>query len=94
MMDLTKYELDEYRLLIVDNIRLAMSPDYLNEAHLRYKGKYFSIEPVKGKVVVFAFGQRQEFDNVDDMLENCVIDGKPFMEALKDVESEDFELVE
>lgn len=71
-----------------------MSVDYLNEVHLRYKGKYFSIEPVEGKVVVFALGQRQEFDSVDDMLENCIIDGKPFMEALKDVESEDFELID
>lgn len=61
---------------------------------MRYKGKYFSIEPIEGKVVVFAFGQRQGFDSVDDMLENCIIDGKPFMEALKDVESEDFELID
>jgi hypothetical protein len=94
MIDLTNYSLDEFEMFLLDHIRLCMSVDYLNEVHLRYKGKYFSIEPVKGKVVVFAFGQRQEFDNVDDMLENCVIDGKPFMEALKDVESEDFELVE
>ncbi len=89
MIDLKNYELDEYASFLLSDIRVGMSEEYLNEVHLSYKGKHFSIEPVELKVVVFGFGQPQEFDSVDDMLENCKIDGKKFMEAIEDMESLD-----
>ena len=88
MIDLKKYNLDEDTLRFLEEIRLALSEDYQNEVELLYKGKYFSLEPINGKVAVFGFDKKLEFDTIDELFLSFMIDGKPFIEQIADIEYE------
>lgn len=88
MIDLKKYNFEEDDLHFLQEIRRALSKDYQNEVELLYKGKYFSLEPINGKVVVFGFGENLVFDSVDDLFLSFMIDGKPFIEQLDNIEYE------
>ena len=86
MINLSEYLQDEDCISFLDEIRLALSEDYLNEVYLSYKGKTLSIEPVDGKVVVFYGDTRSEFENVDELFLHFILDGKTFIEQIKNIE--------
>ena len=72
----------------LEEIRLALSDNYLNEVHLVYKEKYLAIEPINSKIVVFFEGEEHVFDNVDEVFFNFVLDGKSFIERVAEIDYE------
>lgn len=86
MIDCKKYNLSADSLELLNYIYSALSPNYLNEIHLCYRNKPFSIEPVNGKIVVLGFDKPVYFSTVDSLLLNFFIDGKAFIECLNEVD--------
>ena len=89
MIDYLGYQLSVEDKDFLDEIRCALSNEYLNEVHLSYKGINFSIEPVMGKVVVFLRDEKQEFNCVEEVFLNFKINGKPFIEVVSDIDYSD-----
>jgi hypothetical protein len=69
----------------LNDIRAALGVDSLSEVDLIYKGKAFSIEPEENKFVVYGFEKPLSFNTVDDVFNNLLLDGKPFIERLNDI---------
>ena len=89
MIDLMNFVHDKDDLLFLRNIKEATGIDSLSEVRLIYKGnKHFSIEPLNGKIVVFGFGERMIYETIEELFFNFMLDGKPFIEQLSEIEFE------
>ena len=87
MIDLTKYNFDDDDIIFLIEIEDACINGQ-NEIELAYKGKSFVLEP-HGKavqVVVPVDTIVGDYESFDDLLLNHKIDGKPFIELVKDLE--------
>ena len=88
MIDLSKYVANQEDLEFLEEIRSALSADFLNEVHLLYKDKHLSIEPTEGRIIVFYLGQSYEFETIDEVFLNFFLDGKPFIEKVSELDYE------
>ena len=87
MIDLTKYNFDDDDIIFLLEIEDACINGQ-NEIILDYNGKTFVLEP-SGKtvqVVEIADQVAGKYESFDDMLLNYKIDGKPFIELVKDLD--------
>ena len=86
MLDLTKYHLDD------DDIQFLLQTEAWcingqSEIILEYKGKSFVLEPQGKAVRVYTYGENLgEYESFDDLLLNHIIDGKPLIELVKELE--------
>ncbi len=63
-----------------------------NELELNFHGFRFGIEPSGESVSVWGKDELlAEYNSFDDMLENFLLDGKPFIEQLSEIEYDDSE---
>ncbi len=87
MIDLTKYLHDDDDICFVEHLRNGLV-DCLCEALLDYKGLVFSVEPCDGKIIVFVEPDivDSEYETFDDFLVNFLIDGKPFIECVPNID--------
>ena len=61
-----------------------------NELDLTFRGFKFGIEPSGESVSVWGKNELlAEYDSFDDMLENFLLDGKPFIEQISEIEYDD-----
>ena len=60
------------------------------ELDLTFRGFKFGIEPSGESVSVWGKNELlAEYDSFDDMLENFLLDGKPFIEQISEIEYDD-----
>ena len=87
MHNLTKYDLDNDDILFLIEIQDACINGQ-NEVILEYKGKSFVLEPLGQAVQVVEVADEVsgKYESFDDLLLNHKIDGKPFIELVKDLE--------
>ena len=85
-MDISDFVKDNEDLVFLNEISLALSDSFLNEVHLVYKGKRIYIEPIRTNIVVFFEGKEEKFNNVNELFFNFILDGKPFIERVSDID--------
>ncbi len=87
MLDLTKYNLDEDDTVFITNI-WDWCINGQNEIILEYDGNSFMLEPSGQTVSVIVSGGKitGEYQNFDDLLQNHIIDGKPLIELIPEIE--------
>ena len=85
MIDFSKFHLDNEEIEFINDIKEDINNQ--NEILLEYKGYSFCIEPSGQELtIVDSNGLVGEYDCFDDFLLNHKIDGKPFIEILKELE--------
>ena len=88
MNNYSKFLKTEYEISLYKDICLALSDEYLNEIHLFYNKKLISIEPVNSNIVVIYEGNKRIYKNIDEVFLRFMLDGKPFIERISEVEYE------
>ena len=85
MIDFSKFHLDNEEIEFINDIKEDINNQ--NEILLEYKGYSFCIEPSGQELtIVDSKGLVGEYACFDDFLLNQKIDGKPFIEILKELE--------
>ena len=71
----------------LEDIKQAVGVDSQKEVFLRYKEFSFFLEPHGERIDVCGKGAvLSSYDNFDDMANNFMIDGKPFIERIGEIE--------
>ena len=85
MIDLSKYIEDVEDLNFLESIIEILSGQ--SDVMLKYGDFSFKLEAYGEKVEVWSFGEKMAaFDNVDSFLEGFLLDGKPFIECISEVD--------
>ena len=86
-MDFTKYTTDKDELEFLGNIHIAVGIDSQSEVFLKYKDFPFFLEPHGRKIEVYSRGECLGiYQDIDDLFLNFMIDGKPFIERIADID--------
>lgn len=71
----------------LEDIKVAVGIDSQMEVFLRYKEFPFMLEPHGEQIDVCSKGAvLGSYDDFDDMANNFIIDGKPFIERISEIE--------
>ncbi len=87
MIDFKKYSLDENNVEFLKDLYACV--ECQNEIDLRYKENFvFTFCPSGSSVFIYDDkpDNPQQFDNLDEMLLNFMIDGKPFIEQIDEID--------
>ena len=89
MLDLSKYNLTESEMLFLEDLRIDLEDSQMPVV-LKCGNYSFLIEPGNGGAEVWRFGALiEEFKSIDDLFLNFLIDGKPFIERIAELEYDD-----
>ena len=79
--------LNEYDLEFFEDIKQAVGVDSQVEVFLKYKDFLFMLEPHGEEINVCSKGELLgRYKNFDDMAKNFMLDGKPFIERVSEIE--------
>ena len=89
MIDFIKYNLTENEMLFLEDLRIDLEDSQMPVA-LKCGNYSFLIEPGNGGAEVWRLGVMiEEFKSIDDLFLNFLIDGKPFIERIAELEYDD-----
>ena len=81
--------LSEEDLQFLSNIKASLNIDSQCEVFLKYKETYILLEPHGTEIVVYVNGQKMQcFISFDELVNQFIIDGKPFKEIISEIEYE------
>ena len=89
MIDFSKYNLTEREILFLEDLRIDLEASQI-PVTLKCDNYSFLIEPGNSGAEVWRFGARiGEFKSINDLFLNFLIDGKPFIERIAELEYDD-----
>ena len=87
MIDLKKYVKDGKKIEFLETIREDLSLTSQSEVFLKHKNFCFMLEPHGEEIEVLSDDKSLGlYKNIDDLLLNFLIDGKPFIERISEIE--------
>ena len=86
MIDYNKYNISEDDFEFLEYIKAAVGVDSQCEVFLKYKDFFFMFEPHGEEVEIFS-GDKSlgKYKNIEDLFLNFMVDGKSFIERIKDI---------
>lgn len=73
----------------LEDIRIAVGVDSQREVFLKYKDFYFMLEPHGEEIYVRSNGELLGvYKNFDEMMYSFILDGKPFIERISQIEED------
>ena len=89
MLDFKKHTKDEGDLIFLNDLRIALEKSQVSVA-LTCNGYSFQIDPCGGGAEIWHFGTRiEKYDSIEDVFLKFMIDGKPFIERIADIDYDD-----
>ena len=89
MIDIKRFNLSKNDIEFLTNLKTQLSVSQI-PVELKCGKNSFLVEPGNGGVEVWQFGGVIEsFKTVDDFFLNFLIDGKPFIERISEIEYDD-----